>query len=82
MNFKRFSLSLKQFLLTEGLKILETKYHCCKSYKLKSFFANLRLFYYPALMHVKILAPEFGAAGYKDLDSSSSLYAEIPQEMI
>ena len=36
----------------------------------------------PALMHVKILAPEFGAAGYKDLDSSSSLYAEIPQEMI
>ena len=40
------------------------------------------MFYYPALMHVKILAPEFGAAGYKDLDSSSSLYAEIPQEMI
>ena len=62
--------------------ILETKYHCCKSYKLKSLFANLRLFYYPAQMHVKILAPEFGAAGYKDLDSSSSLYAEIPQEMI
>ena len=35
------------FFLQMARTILETKYHCCKSYKLKSLFANLRLFLLP-----------------------------------